>query len=323
MGREIAEKRTDMRIAILDDHQGIALKLADWSSIPGRPEIKVFTDHVVDLEKLVERLLPYDVVCIMRERTPMTAALIERLPNLKLIASTGPRNAAIDLEAARKHRVDVLHTGYSSAPTIEFTWAMILAAARNIASESASLRAGGWQTGVGSDLKGHTLAVLGLGTIGSPVAAIGKAFGMRVIAWSPNLTTEKAESSGAQLVSKADLFRKADFLSVHLVLSDKTRGIVGEPELTLMKPSSYLINTSRGPLIEEAPLIMALEDKKISGYAVDVFEQEPLPASHPFRRLTNVLATPHIGFGSQSLYEAFYRDSVTNITNWTLNRGKE
>ena len=303
-----------MRIAILDDYQGIALKLADWSSIPGRPEIKVFTDHVFDLDKLVERLLPYDIVCILRERTPMAAALIERLPNLKLIASTGSRNAAIDLEAARKHRVDVVHTGYSSTPTIEFTWALILAIARNITVENASMRSGGWQTGVGSDLRGKTLAVLGLGNVGGPVAEIGKAFGMRVIAWSPNLTSERA--SGVQLVSKADLFRKADFLTVHLVLSPKTRGIIGVAELALMKRSSYLINTSRGPLIDETALIQALEDKKIAGFAVDVFEQEPLPADHPFRRLTNVLATPHLGFASQSLYETFYRDSVANITSW-------
>ena len=303
-----------MRIAILDDYQGIALKLADWSSIPGRPEIKVFTDHVFDLDKLVERLLPYDIVCILRERTPMAAALIERLPNLKLIASTGSRNAAIDLEAARKHRVDVVHTGYSSTPTIEFTWALILAIARNITVENASMRSGGWQTGVGSDLRGKTLAVLGLGNVGGPVAEIGKAFGMRVIAWSPNLTTERA--SRVQLVSKADLFREADFLTVHLVLSPKTRGIIGVDELALMKRSSYLINTSRGPLIDETALIQALEEKNIAGFAVDVFEQEPLPADHPFRRLTNVLATPHIGFGSQSLYETFYRDSVANITSW-------
>jgi len=303
-----------MRIAILDDYQGIALKLADWSSIPGRPEIKVFTDHVFDLDKLVERLLPYDIVCILRERTPMAAALIERLPNLKLIASTGSRNAAIDLEAARKHRVDVVHTGYSSTPTIEFTWALILAIARNITVENASMRSGGWQTGVGSDLRGKTLAVLGLGNVGGPVAEIGKAFGMRVIAWSPNLTSERA--SGVQLVSKADLFRKADFLTVHLVLSPKTRGIIGVAELALMKRSSYLINTSRGPLIDETALIQALEDKEIAGFAVDVFEQEPLPADHPFRRLPNVLATPHIGFGAQSLYETFYRDSVANITSW-------
>ena len=303
-----------MRIAILDDYQGIALKLADWSSIPGRPEIKVFTDHVVDLDKLVERLLPYDVVCIMRERTPMAAALIERLPNLKLIASTGSRNAAIDLEAARKHRVDVVHTGYSSTPTIEFTWALILAIARNITVENASVRSGGWQTGVGSDLRGKTLAVLGLGNVGGPVAEIGKAFGMRVIAWSPNLTSGRA--SGVQLVSKADLFREADFVTVHLVLSPRTRGIIGVAELALMKRSSYLINTSRGPLIDETALIHALEEKKIAGFAVDVFEQEPLPADHAFRRLTNVLATPHIGFASQSLYETFYRDSVANITGW-------
>ena len=246
----------------------------------------------------------------------MTAALIERLPNLKLIASTGPRNAAIDLEAARKHHVDVAHTGYSSTPTIEFTWAMILAVARQITIENASLRSGGWQRGVGSDLRGKTLAVLGLGNVGGPVAEIGKAFGMRVIAWSPNLSRERAESSGAQLVSKATLFREADVLTVHLVLSDKTRGIVGGSELAWMKPSSYLINTSRGPLIDETSLINALEERKIAGLAVDVFE---LPTNHPFRRLTNVLATPHIGFGSQSLYETFYRDSVKNITNWILN----
>ena len=311
-----------MKIAILDDYQEIAMKLADWSSIPGRPEIKVFTDHVFDLETLAQRLFPYEILCIMRERTPMTAALIERLPNLKLIASTGARNAAIDLEAARKHHVDVVHTGYSSTPTIEFTWAMILAVARQITIENASLRSGGWQTGVGSDLRGKTLAVLGLGNVGGPVAETGRAFGMRVIAWSPNLTREKAESAGAQLVSKATLFREADFLTVHLVLSHKTRGIVGESELAWMKPSSYLINTSRGPLIEETSLINALEDRKIAGFAVDVFQQEPLPASHPFRRLTNVLATPHIGFGSRSLYETFYRDSVKNITNWILNRTK-
>src|SRR3981189_2135822 len=235
-----------MRVAILDDYQGIALKLGDWSSIPGRPEIKVFTDHVFDLDKLVERLLPYDIVCILRERTPMTAALIERLPNLKLIASTGARNAAIDLEAARQRHIDVLHTGYFSTPTIEFTWAMILAVARNLTTESTSLRSGGWQIGVGSDLRRKTLAVLGLGNVGGPVAAIGKAFGMRGMAWSQNLTRERAEPSGAPLVSKADLFREADFLTVHLVLSHKTRGIVGESELALMKPSSYLINTSRG-----------------------------------------------------------------------------
>jgi len=309
-----------MRIAILDDYQGIAMKSADWSSIPGHPEIKVFTDHVSDLEKLAQRLLPFEILCIMRERTPITAALIERLPNLKLIASTGARNAAIDHEAARQRHIDVLHTGYFSTPTIEFTWAMILGVARNLTTENTSLRSGGWQIGVGSDLRRKTLAVLGLGNVGGPVAAIGKAFGMRVIAWSPNLTRERAESSGAQLVSKADLFREADFLTVHLVLSPKTRGLVGECELAAMKPSSYLINTSRGPLIEEAVLIKALEGRKIAGCAVDVFEHEPLPLTHPFRRLPNVLATPHIGFGSQSLYETFYRDSVRNITNWILNQ---
>src|SRR5256886_7080133 len=203
-----------MRIAILDAYQGIAMKSADWSSIPGRPKIKIFTDHVSDLEKLAQRLLPFEILCIMRERTPMTAALIERLPNLKLIASTGARNAAIDLEAARRRHIDVLHTGYFSTPTIEFTWAMILAVARNLTTENTSLRSGGWQIGVGSDLREKTLAVVGLGNVGGPVAAIGKAFGMRVIAWRPNLTRVRAESSGSQLVSKADLFWEADFFDV-------------------------------------------------------------------------------------------------------------
>jgi len=302
-----------MRIAILDDYQGIALKLADWSSIPGRPEIKVFTDHVVDLDKLVERLLPYDVVCIMRERTPMAAALIERLPNLKLIASTGSRNAAIDLEAARKHRVDVVHTGYSSTPTIEFTWALILAIARNITVENASVRSGGWQTGVGSDLRGKTLAVLGLGNVGGQSR---RSESLRHAGHRLEPELDERRASGVQLVSKADLFREADFLTVHLVLSPKTRGIIGVAELALMKRSSYLINTSRGPLIDETALIHALEEKKIAGFAVDVFEQEPLPADHPFRRLTNVLATPHLGFASQSSTRRSIATQSRTITGW-------
>jgi phosphoglycerate dehydrogenase-like enzyme len=305
-----------MKIAILDDYQEIALKMADWSLIPGNPEIKVFSDHVTELEKLVQRLLPYHVLCIMRERTPMTAELIDRLPNLKLIASTGSGNASIDTEATNRRGITVLNTHYESAPTIEFAWSLILAIVRNITIENSSLRNGGWQTSVGGDLKGKTLGVLGLGHIGAPVAAIGKAFGMNIIAWSPNMTIEKAKLSGARFVSKEDLFRQSDILSVHIVLSNSTRGIVGEADLDLMKPTAYFINTSRGPLVDEAPLIEALKNKKIAGAAIDVFDTEPLPANHPFRSLPNVLATPHIGYGSKSLYEIFYRDSVENIRKW-------
>ncbi len=305
-----------MKIAILDDYQEIALKMADWSLIPGNPEIKVFSDHVVELEKLVQRLLPYDILCIMRERTPMTAELIDRLPNLKLITSTGERNSSIDTEATNRRGITVLSTNYESAPTIEFAWSLILAIVRNITIENTSLRNGGWQTSVGGDLKGKTLGVLGLGHVGAPVAAIGKAFGMNIIAWSPNMTIEKAKLSGARFVSKEDLFRQSDILSVHIILSNSTRGIIGKADLDLMKSSAYFINTSRGPLVDEAALIRALKNKKIAGAALDVFDTEPLPANHPFRSLSNVLATPHLGYGSKSLYEIFYRDSVENIRKW-------
>lgn len=310
-----------IKIAVLDDYQNIALKMADWASIPGQPEIKVFNDHVSDVDRLVRRLLPFDVLCIMRERTPMTAALLDRLPNLKLVASTGARNAAIDLEAARRRGIEVRHTGYRAAPTIEFTWALILALARNITLENASLRSGGWQRAVGADLHDKTLGVLGLGTIGSRVAEIGRAFGMKVIAWSQNLTQEKAEASGARLVSKDELFREADFLTIHLVLSARSRGMVGKPELGLMKPTAFLINTARGPIVDEAALIEVLRDRKITGAAIDVFDQEPLAVEHPFRHLPNVLATPHLGYGSRALYEIFYQDTVTNIKAWLSEKG--
>ncbi len=305
-----------IKIAVLDDYGDIARKVADWGTISNHPDVAVFHDHLSDQEALVERLKPFDVICIMRERTPITRALIERLPNLKLIASTGPRNAAIDLEAARERSIDVVHTGYDSAPTTELTWALILALARNIWLESASVRAGGWQTNVGIDLKGKTLGLLGLGNIGSRVAEIAKAFGMNVVAWSQNLTADQAAEHGATLVSKEALFEQSDLISIHVILSDRTKGLVGAQELELMKPTALLVNTSRGPIIDESALIRVLQEKKIGGAALDVFEQEPLPVEHIFRKLDNVLATPHIGYCSESLYKTFYRDSVSNIDNW-------
>ena len=242
---------SNFKIAVLDDYQNVALSLADWSALDGRATVTVFNDHLADPDAVIERLQPFDIVCVMRERTPMTRAIIERLPKLRLIASTAGRNASIDLKAAEERGVEIVHTGYSSAPTIELTWALILGSARNLVTENTSLRGGGWQQSVGDDMAGRTLGVLGLGNVGGAVAKIGAAFGMNVIAWSQNLTTERAAEVGATLVSRDGLFREADILSVHLVLSGRTRGLVGAPELALMKPTARLINTSRGPIVVE------------------------------------------------------------------------
>jgi phosphoglycerate dehydrogenase-like enzyme len=305
-----------IRIAILDDYQNVSLELADWSPLAGRAAITVFNDHLSDSDAIVERLLPFDVVCVMRERTRLPRYVIERLPQLKLIASTGPRNAAIDGEATAERGIVVAHTGYDAHPTVEMTWAVILASVRHVARENANLRAGGWQLTLGEGLQGKTLGVLGLGNIGSEVARIGVAFGMDVIAWSQNLTPDKAQACGARLVSKEELFRRADVLTIHLVLSQRTKGLVGAAELQAMKPSARLINTSRGPIVDEPALIEVLRDRRIAGAALDVFDFEPLPADHPFRSLDNVLATPHIGFVARELYRTFYGDTVENITRW-------
>jgi phosphoglycerate dehydrogenase-like enzyme len=309
------------KIAVLDDYQGLALELADWSAVTARAQVDVFSDHLADADSVAERLLPYDIVCVMRERTPLGAPLIERLPNLKLIASTGPRNASIDLKAAAARGISVVHTGYFGSPTVELTWALILAGARHIVAEAAAVRSGGWQHTLGDDLSGKTLGIIGLGHIGSQVAKIGLAFGMRVIAWSQNLTAEKAAGVGAALVSKDELLRQSDIVSVHLVLSERSRGLIGAGELALIKQSARLVNTSRGPIVVEAALIAALEAGQIAGAAIDVYDVEPLPADHPYRHMRNLLATPHIGYVSRGLYERFYRDSVSNIIAWLDARG--
>jgi phosphoglycerate dehydrogenase-like enzyme len=307
---------TKYKIAILDDYQNVALESADWSVLRDRADIAVFRNHLAEPEALIERLLPFDVVCVMRERTPLLRNVIERLPNLKLIASTGSANASIDMAAAGDRGIAVAHTGYRSDPTIELTWALILASARNIVTESNSVRSGGWQQTVGTDLRGKTLGLLGLGRIGSQVARVGSAFGMNLVAWSQNLTSEVAQAAGATLVSKDQLFEQADVLTIHLVLSGRTRGLVGAAELGKMKPTARLINASRGPIVDEQALISALKNKQIAGAAVDVFDIEPLPASHQFRTLANVLATPHIGYVSDGLYKTFYEDVVSNIRKW-------
>jgi phosphoglycerate dehydrogenase-like enzyme len=312
----MSAKQQLFKIAVLDDYQHVALSLADWSVLAARATVTAFDDHLADPDAIVERLQPFDIVCVMRERTPMTRSIIARLPKLRLIASTAIRNASIDLKAAEERGVQVVHTGYTSAPTIELTWALILGSARNLVAENTSLRGGGWQQSVGDDMAGRTLGVLGLGNIGGAVARIGNAFGMKVIAWSHNLTAERAAEVGATRVSKEDLFREADIVSVHLVLSGRTRGLVGAAELALMKPSARLVNTSRGPIVVEADLIAALTTGRIAGAALDVFDQEPLPLDHPFRALPNLLATPHIGYVSRGLYGRFYQDTVENIRKW-------
>jgi phosphoglycerate dehydrogenase-like enzyme len=305
-----------MKVAILDDYQNVALQLADWSGVRNYAEITTFNDHVADASAVVERLRPFEVVCVMRERTPLTREILQQLPNLRLIASTGPRNASIDTQTAIDLGIVITATGYDATPTIEFTWSLILASMRGIDRETASLKAGGWQTGVGANLHGKTLGVLGLGNIGKEVARIGLAFGMRVIAWSQNLTEEKASAAGATLVDKQTLFREADVVTVHLVLSGRTKGLVGTPEFALMKPTARFVNTSRGPIVNEAALIEVLQARKIAGAAVDVFDTEPLSADHPFRKLKGILATPHIGYVTEDLYRIFYGDAAANITKW-------
>jgi phosphoglycerate dehydrogenase-like enzyme len=305
-----------MKVAILDDYQNVALTMADWSRVESKAEVTVFTDHVSDPDAVVARLQPFDVLCVMRERTPLPRPILERLPGLKMIASTGPGNASIDQQAVRERNIHLTDTGYRSTPTIELTWALILAAMRNLIGEASSVRAGGWQTSVGQELSGKVLGVLGLGRIGSEIARIGAAFGMDVIAWSQNLTPERAQVAGATPVSKEELFARSDVLSIHLVLSERTRGLVSGAEIAAMKPTAWLVNTSRGPIVDEEALISALRSQSIAGAALDVFDTEPLPAGHALRTLANVLATPHIGYVAEDLYRTFYSDAAASIEKW-------
>src|SRR5712675_3277324 len=308
--------RQAVKIAILDDYQNVALSIADWSAVAKKAEITVFNDHIDQTDALIERLLPFDVICVMRERTPLRRDIIERLPRLRFIASTGPRNISIDIAAAKERGIIVANTGYRSTPTIELTWALILASARHLVDESDSIRAGGWQISMGSEVDGRVLGVVGLGNVGGQVARIGRAFGMKIIAWSQNLTAETAKAAGAEFVTKDELFRRADVVTIHLILSERTRGLVGAAELALMKPTARLVNTSRGPIVDELALIETLRARAIAGAAVDVFDIEPLPAKHPFRSLANLLATPHIGYVAEDLYRTFYVDAAAAIGAW-------
>jgi phosphoglycerate dehydrogenase-like enzyme len=304
------------RIALLDDYQNVALAMADWQALPEDAQVEAFSDHLSDQDDLVKRLEPFDVVVAMRERTPFPRSLIERLPNLKLLVTTGARNASIDAAALRERGVVYCGTRSLGTPTAELSWGLIIGLLRRIAEEDRAVRDGKWQTTIGPTLAGATLGCLGLGNLGSQVAKVGLAFGMDVIAWSQNLTQERAETVGARLVSKDELFSQSDVVSVHLVLSDRTRGLVGARELSLMKPTASLVNTSRGPIVDESALISALQEQRIAGAALDVFEVEPLPLDHPFRSMPNTLITPHVGYVTLEGYRIFYRDALENILGY-------
>ena len=302
-----------MRVAILDDYQRVALSMADWPSIGAGVSVHPFHERLGREDDLAERLRNFDAVVAMRERTPFPATLIERLPLLKLIVTTGRRNAAIDVQAAAARGVVVCGTSTLSPPPVELTWGLILSLARSIPRESAAMRAGAWQSTMGIGLHGKTLGVIGLGRLGTDVARIGRAFGMQVIAWSQNLTRDKTDAVGAELVAKDALFQRADIVTVHLVLGDRTRGIVGERELALMKPTALLVNTARGPIVDEHALIHALRHSVIAGAALDVFDEEPLPPDHPLRRLENALLTPHLGYVTTENYRLAYGQAVEDI----------
>ena len=287
--------------------------MADWSVLGPGVSVQSFRDRIGGEDAVAERLRNFDVIVAMRERTPFPATLLERLPALKLLVTTGRRNAAIDVNAAAARGVVVAGTSMLAMPPVELTWGLILSLARHIPRESAAMRDGAWQSTIGFGLYAKTLGVVGLGRLGTDVARIGNAFGMQVVAWSQNLTREKADAAGAELVSKDSLFQRADIVTVHLVLSDRTRGIIGERELAMMKPTALLINTARGPIVDEQALVHALRHSVIAGAGLDVFDEEPLAVNHPLRRLENALLTPHLGYVTIENYRLAYGEAVEDI----------
>jgi phosphoglycerate dehydrogenase-like enzyme len=309
-----------VRVAILDDYQQVSGRMADWPAVVPDAEVTAFADHLASEDGVAARLAGFDVVVAMRERTPFPRSLLARLPRLRLLVTTGMRNAAIDLAAAAELGITVCGTAGSSTSTPELTWALILALVRHVPEEDASIRAGGWQRTVGTDLAGATLGVLGLGNLGRRVAAVGLAFGMDVIAWSQNLTAEAAAAAGARRVEREDLFRLADVLTIHLVLSDRTRGLVGTPELALMKPTAYLVNTSRGPIVDEAALADRLRAGRLAGAALDVYGVEPLPPGDPLRTLPRSVLTPHLGYVSERTYRAMYGEAAEDVAAYLAGR---
>jgi D-3-phosphoglycerate dehydrogenase len=302
------------RCAVLDDFQNVALRMADWSGVTGDVDVTVFNERLGDEAAVARALQGFAIVCVMRERTPFPRSLIEKLPDLKLLVTTGLKNAAIDVAAGKERGIIVCGTEGAKHPTAEIAIGLMIDLARNISAENARMKAGEqWQTTVGADLYGHTLGVLGLGNLGQRVAKVGQAFGMKVVAWSQNLTPERCAEHGVTYATKADLFQQSDFISIHIVLSDRTRGLVSKTDLGMMKSTGFLINTSRGPIVDEAALIAALQSKSIAGAALDVFDVEPLPRDHVFRTLPNVVLTPHLGYVTRDGYRIFYGGTVEAI----------
>jgi len=301
------------RVALLDDYQKVALHMAAWDSLPADTTVRAFHDHLADEDALAARLKDFDIIMAMRERTPFSRSLLTRLPNLRLLVTSGMRNASIDVPAASDAGITVCGTGGLPYPTAELTWALILGLLRYVPHEDHATRHGQWQISVGYGLQGKTLGVIGLGRLGSQVATVAKAFNMEVLAWSQNLTAERAQQYGATLVNKADLLRRSDIVTIHLILSDRTRGLIGAQELGEMKPTAYLINTSRGPIVDEAALVRALQQRTIAGAGLDVFDVEPLPQDHPLRQLENTVITPHLGYVTDETYRVFYGEALEDI----------
>ena len=305
-----------VQIAVIDDWQNVARGVVDWSPLAAVGRVHFLHDYPADTATMIERLKGFAVICVMRERSTFDKALLQGLPNLKLLVTGGMRNAAIDIAAAKALGIQVCGTDSYKQAAPELTWALIMASTRNLLAEANSLRAGGWQVGLGGDLNGKTLGILGLGSIGQRVAQFAQVFGMRVIAWSENLTPERAVQAGATWVSKRELFEQADILTIHLVLSDRSRGLVDAEALSWMKPTARLVNTARGPIVDEQALAQALTTGRLAGAALDVYAEEPLPLDHPFRHLPNVLATPHVGYVSEQNYRQFYEQMIEDIQAW-------
>ncbi|MEE9290806.1 MAG: D-2-hydroxyacid dehydrogenase family protein [Alphaproteobacteria bacterium] len=306
-----------MRLAILDDFQNVVLSVSDWSAIEDRVEITVFNDHLEEVTDVARRLEPFEIAVVIRERTKFPRALLEKLPNLKLLVTGGMRNRGIDLAAAGEFGVTVCGTESVGSPTSELTWGLIIATVRNIPAQVQAVHDGGWQVGLGPGLEGKTLGVIGLGRQGTAVARVGLAFGMDVAAWSQNLTDERCAEHGVRFVaSKEDLLRQSDIVSIHLVLSDRSRGTIDAEALSHMKPGAYLINTSRGPIVDEDALIEAVKGGKIAGAGLDVFDIEPLPADHPYRDTAGIVATPHLGYTSRENYQKYFDQGIENIDAW-------
>lgn len=306
-----------LRAAILDDYQNVALKLADWSAIAKDVEVKVFDKPFASEAEAIKALQGFAIVVGMRERTPFPRHVLEALPDLKLLITTGAKNNSFDLKAAAERGVTVCGTGSVGNPTTGIVFGLMLELTRRIGFENARMKAGEpWQVTIGRDLEGQTLGIVGLGRLGQRVAQVGKAFGMEVIAWSLNLTPEKAKAAGVDYVSREGLFAKADFVSIHYALSERSRGLIDASDLARMKPDAFLINTARAPIVDQAALLKALQDKKIAGAGLDVFETEPLPLDHPFRKLDNVVITPHLGYVSEQNYRKYFPDIVEDIRAW-------